>query len=130
MFSSRDQRSFLRDALDASVAATVSLYVQLRAWETTARESIATGQTVAATSAGNAVGNRSVSFFPPSAGGLDPRSLLNLLCDLVDMHDASRLALISSGIVTPTDQQIFDEMMDRLQTVTSAQYSFACLRVA
>ena len=82
------KRSFLRDAYDASVAAGNTLYAQLRIYEAASRAAIGTtGQTVAATSAGNAVGSRSVSFFAPNMGGLNPSDLLAGLSELVDLHD-------------------------------------------
>ncbi len=121
------KRSFLRDAYDASIAASITLYAQLRAWETASRESIGTtGQIVSSTSSGNAVGSHAVSFFPPNIG-LNPVDLLTFLGELVDLHD---LVLTSLGLTNSEGNRdaIKNEMMGLLVPARFAELDFTALR--
>lgn len=121
--------SFLRDAYDAAVSSGITLYAQLRTWESTARESLSTGQVVSSTSSGNAVSNRSVSFFPPNIG-VSPEILLTFLGELVNLHDNVLTAL---GLTNTTGNRdaIKNEMMGRLVPCREIPLSsFAGLRCA
>ena len=48
--------------------------------------------------------------------------------EMLDIYDASNAALIASGVATPTDAQIYTEMLDRLQTVTSFSGDYTGIR--
>ena len=70
-----------------------------------------TGRYVTSTSAAN----RTVTFsIPPAGRGLTSTEVGELLSQLLDLYDQSEDALISAGITSPTDAQIYTEMMDRL----------------
>lgn len=84
-----------------------------------------TGKVIIATGAAG----RTVQFNLPSSGGLTPVEIGELVSDLFDLFDTCQSALISAGITSPTDAQIFAEMKSRLQPVTESRTDFIGLRL-
>jgi len=78
---------------------------------------------VASTSAGD----RSTSF-SSSDHGNTPEDMAQLGGEMLDLYDVSRAALVTSGISSPTDAQIFTEMMDRLVAIRELTSSYTGLR--
>lgn len=84
-----------------------------------------TGKVIIATGAAG----RTVQFQLPSSGGLTPVEIGELVSDLFDLFDTCSTALISAGITSPTDAQIFAEMKARLQPVTEYRTDWSGMRV-
>lgn len=64
---------------------------------------------------GTAANGGSFTFtLPAQANGLSPYAVTETLSNLLDVYDAAVAYLISTGIPTPTDAQIFTEMMANL----------------
>lgn len=75
----------------------------------------------------SATGNgHSVSFLVPT--GVSPHSASEHASRLLDLHDESRAALVSSGIDAPTDEQVFAEMLHRCKPVRVAIDDFSGIR--
>jgi hypothetical protein len=121
------KRAWLDDAYDAAVAASITLRAQLRAWESTARTAVSTGQIVASTSAGNSAGNRAVAFSIPNIDGLSPVTLVELVRELIDLNDyvVSDLELTDN---TTNREAIKNEMMGLLVPCREAYNDFTLLR--
>ena len=70
--------------------------------------------------------DRSVAF-SNSDHGATTEDFAALSGDMLDLYDASRAALVAAGVSSPTDVQIYTEMLDRLQTVrqTTNDYSIS-----
>lgn len=79
------------------------------------------GQVVISTS-GN---GRSTTFATPQ-GEITPVAFTSLLEELLRRYDEAKTYLIDEeDIAEPTDDQIFDEMLDKLEPVTSASMDFS-----
>lgn len=78
---------------------------------------------------GTAGNGHTVSFLIPQ-GGLNPETAVETVSQLFDSYDASRAALVSAGITSPTDGQLLTEMLDRLVAVKSFTSSFVGIRDA
>lgn len=59
----------------------------------------------------------------PSAG-----DLVEFAGEAEDLYDTATAALVASGTASPTDSQIYTEMMDRLQPVSEYSSDFTLLR--
>ena len=118
MVSTRIKRASLDDAYDAAVAAPIALRVQLRAYETTARSAVSTGQIISQVSARD----RSTSFSLPDSElleGMTPVAMVEMWRELVDLFD-----YVYAGLGgTPTDQAVKNEMMALLQPAHELQPS-------
>lgn len=104
------KRASLDDAFDASVGATpaTSLRAKLRAYETTARAAIATGQVISSVSSNNGAGGRSTSFSVPNSAqfeGVNPVSIAEMWRELIDLFDWV------DNAIGGTDTEIKTEMM-------------------
>jgi hypothetical protein len=78
---------------------------------------------------GGSMGGKSVSYSIPSViGTLSQGELTQMLSDLIDLYESVNTLLISSGILIPSDAEIFAEMLNRLKPVTSFQKSFQTIR--
>lgn len=122
MVSTRIKRSSLRDAYDAAVDAGISLYEQLRSYETAARAAVSAGQIISSVSASNGAVSRSVSYSIPSPTlleGMTPSGVLEMWSELVDLHDTAEAYLGGS----PSDEQIKNEMMGLLVAARELQPS-------
>lgn len=62
--------------------------------------------------------NKSVEFFGPGDTGLSSTELGNLTGEMLRLYSLSRSALVSSGVASPTDAEIYAEMLYRLDPVT------------
>jgi hypothetical protein len=58
----------------------------------------------------------------------NPEDYAALGGEMLDLYDASNAALIASGVAAPTDAQLYTEMLDRLQAVTSFTSDYTNLR--
>jgi len=74
---------------------------------------------------GTAANGHTVSYALPTNGFLGPASAAEMISYLLDLYDVSEAALDG----TPTDQQIYDEMMLRLVPAREVHHDFAHLRV-
>lgn len=122
------KRASLDDAFDASVGATpaTSLRAKLRAYETTARTAIASGQVISSVSSNNGAGGRSTSFSVPNSAqfeGVNPVSIAEMWRELIDLFDDTYTAL--GG--TPTDTQVKTEMMGLLKPCREIANDFSTL---
>jgi len=80
-----------------------------------------TGQQVTITS-----GNGQYVAFNNSADGLRaPSDLMVFWADMLALYDASKAALISSGVSAPTEHQVVAEMLYRLRPVRSVTPDFS-----
>lgn len=70
----------------------------------------------------------SVEFFGPSDGAVSPSDAASLYSDLLDLYDRARAALISAGVAEPTDELVYEEMMDRLQAVREVYDDYRDIR--
>ena len=57
-----------------------------------------------------------------------PEDAAEQISELMDLYDGSKSALISSGIASPTDLQIYTEMLDRIQAVHEFAANYIGLR--
>lgn len=65
---------------------------------------------------GSSAAGRTVSFqVPPAGRGLTQLEVAEIISELLDLYDETRAALVAYGTASPTDAQIYAEMMDRLQ---------------
>lgn len=80
------------------------------------------GQIVAFTSSNG----KTVAF---ARGNVTPDDWVELFSDLLDLYDTANAVLISGGATSPTDAQIYAEMMRRLKPVRSYHNDFSDLRI-
>lgn len=57
-----------------------------------------------------------------------PSDAADLVSEILDRYDESKVKLIADGNATPTDEQIFGEIMDKLHAVKSLGNDFSNLR--
>lgn len=95
----------------------------LRAWIVSeiGRLDNRTGQQVTITS-GN---GQYVAFANSEAGMRAPSEIMVFWADMLALYDASKAALISSGVTDPTEAQIVAEMLYRLRPVRSVVADFS-----
>lgn len=106
------KRLFIRLAFTGALSASLSFQNFLLAQASAAFTQTSTGKYVSVTQAAN----RRVEFeIPPPGRGVTTYEIAELVSQLLDLYDQSKAALISAGISAPTDQQIYDEMLDRSQ---------------
>lgn len=60
----------------------------------------------------------SVEFFGSGEGAISLEEAAGFYSSLIDLYDDSSSALVSSGIASPTEDQIYLEMLDRLRGVS------------
>lgn len=70
----------------------------------------------------------SVEFWGSRDGALSVQDAAGFYSNLLDLYDASSSALVSSGVTTPTEAQIYAEMMDRLRGVTETFDDYSEIR--
>lgn len=119
------KRLFLRgiswDATDASITLTAALKAAARAQLT----ATATGATLIGT-AGN---GHSVTFQLPSSGqGASPQDITELCEELITRYDAAVVALVASGVASPSDDQILTEMLALMTAATEVYSDFTQMR--
>lgn len=69
-----------------------------------------------------------VEFFGANEGAVSLADAAALFSQLLDLYDQARAALVSAGIATPTDAQIYAEMIDRLRDVSTEYSDFSDVR--
>lgn len=131
MLSTTQRRGFLWRIYDltTTLTATATTYATLLA----AVQAVgAANFTITSTGTITAVaGNGKSVTLGAAASGATPVDYAEAAAALRDLYQDSRAAIISSGIASPTDAQIFTEMKFRLQPVTElAPSNFAALRCA
>jgi hypothetical protein len=70
--------------------------------------------------------NRKVDFIiPPPGRGVTSYEIGELISQVLDLYDQSKAALVSAGITSPADQQIYNEMLSRSEPrrVVRAEFS-------
>lgn len=109
----------------AAVAAPRTLLAQLEAQADSAVTALSASGAIKST-AGN---GKAVEFFGPGDTGISSTELGTLTGEMLRLYDLSRAALVSSGVASPTDAQIYEEMKFRLEPVTELGPStFSTLR--
>jgi len=71
-------------------------------------------------------GGHAVEF--DNLSGFSPADISAMWSWFVDLYDDCSVLLVSSGITTPTEDQIYAEMMDRLHPVDRYEDNFSGLR--
>lgn len=83
------------------------------------------GGTVASTTKNG----HAVSFSNRDNGGT-PDDYAALGGEMLELYDSARADLVASGITSPTDLQIYTEMLFRLRPVTSFRKDYSTMRFA
>lgn len=110
--SSDIKRLFLRGIYATATAGEQSLSEVLNSLALGSYKANSAGKFISS----SAASNRKVEFIVPPAGrGLTPSEIGEVLSQLLDLYDEAKAALVSVPIATPTDAQIFAEMMDRMK---------------
>ena len=116
------KRLWLRERWSKVPGTHATLLVSLQAQAFASVDGVKSG-TISSTSAnGHAVA------FETGNDQETPGDFAALGGEMLDHYDASNAALIASGIPTPTDLQIYTEMLDRLQSVRSYTKDYSDLR--
>lgn len=126
--SSDIKRLFLRGIYATAQAGGQSLSEALNALALGSYTSTSSGKFITSTMAAG----RKVDFIVPPAGrGLTPLEIGEVLAQLLDLYEVCDAALQTIPIASPTDAQLFAEIMDRLQprrlvraTHTGDQYPY------
>lgn len=118
---SRFKRAYLRRLYRA---VTTTLEDKLNAELDTLVAAAERGKVIASTSARGT----SVAFSVPGLGNPRQGEMVELIEELLTLHDDAEADLISGGYATPTDAQIYAEMLFRLQPVKSFTNTFTNLR--
>ena len=108
------KRAFLRVAYAG--ASPLSLLAALVAKLTTAVALVASGQIIRQTSSADV----SVEFSDPDKSGVNPTDMVEMWESLLSDYDTAEANLIASGIPTPTDAQIYAEMLANGLIATSS----------
>ena len=121
MLSTQHRRGFLWRIYDLTTTLTGSattyatLLAAVQAVSSSQFSFSSTGTITAVSANGHSVS------FGHSSSGSSPESYAENAAGLRDLYETSKANLISAGDPTPTDAEIFDEMMDTLQSVRSLQ---------
>ncbi len=118
---SRFKRAYLRRLYRA---VTTTLEDKLNAELDTLVAAAERGKVIASTSARGT----SVAFSVPGLGNPRQGEMVELIEELLTLHDDAEADLISGGYATPSDAQIYAEMLFRLQPVKSFTNTFTNLR--
>lgn len=65
-----------------------------------------------------------VEFFGSNEGAVSLADAAALYSELLDLYDEASTALVSAGTTSPTDDQVYGEMMDRLRRITTEYADF------
>lgn len=115
-------RLWLRSVYAKVPSPYVTLLSALKA-ELQTRLDAVSGGTIVSTGA-----NGHTTTLGPSDRNLNPEDWAETISELLDLYDRSSSVLVSSGIASPTDAQIYAEMMNRLQTVREVRADFTGIR--
>ena len=122
MTSIATARLWLR-TLYAQVPTTYATLLLVLTAEATAKLAAISGGLIAGTSADG----HSVQFSSPG-DSLSADDWAQTASLLLDLYDACLAILISSGVPSPTDAQIYAEMMSRLSTNGQVRLDFTTIR--
>lgn len=117
------KRGFVRRLLRRSVENAETLLATLESAEDARVDRVEGGKVLIAT-AGN---GHSASYSIPE--DFTTTDALELISDIRDRYEEAKAALIEDGTANPTDQQIHDEILDKLQRVDQYAGDFSNLRV-
>lgn len=120
--STNFKRLFVRSILWASQESGESFLDTLRTASKARLEGSLKGKVLIATS-GN--GHASTFQIPPD---FTPSDAADLVSEILDRYDEARAKLVADGQSSPTDQQICDEIMDKLLAIRSSGNDFRGLR--
>lgn len=98
----------------AAVTAAQTLLARLESQADSAVTALSASGSIKST-AGN---GKSVEFFGPGDTGLSPTELGSLTGEMLRLYTMSRSALVTSGVAVPTDLEVYNEMLSRLDPVT------------
>lgn len=117
------KRSLLRYHYRAAVAASDTLLETLQAAHSALVELSTTGRITTGVSGGGI----SKSF--ATDRDYSPASLEAMHSELLDLYDTASAALVSGGTASPSDAQIYGEMMWRLEPVLEVESDYTSLRL-
>lgn len=113
------KRLFVRNLLWSAQEAGSTLFSQLKSAAQARFQSTATGKILIATAANGHSHNWQIPNY------FTPQDAAELIEELITRYEEARAALIAGGTASPTDQQIYDELMDQLQPVRSVARDFS-----
>lgn len=117
------KRLFVRVALKNAQDAGDKLSNVLIAYGVARIQATSTGKILVATSANGHSHNWQI----PSE--FNTQDAADLVSEILDRYDEAVAKLIADGTDSPTDQQIYDEIMDKLQAVRSYASDFSLGRL-
>jgi hypothetical protein len=116
------KRLFLRGLYRSALRAPCTLVAMLNGLVDGSYKSTNGGRTIISTAASG----RKVDFETPPAGrGITQLDVAETVSQLMDLYEESHDALVSAGVTSPTDSQIYDEMLDRLIARRSVRSDFS-----
>lgn len=118
------KRGRLRVLAESAKEAGVTLQKKLTQELSLRMDAVASGSAISRTS-GN---GESVEFSIPGAGSHGPDKAAALISEFIDLYDAAKAQLVLDGSLTPTDDQILTEMLQRLEPVYDSYNDFSGLR--
>jgi hypothetical protein len=65
------------------------------------------------------------NLLPHAGEGLTPVGYAEMISDLLDRYDEGKQALIDGGTASPTEQQIYDQVMAFLVPITEVRTDFS-----
>lgn len=77
---------------------------------------------------GTSANGHSAAFARPTEGGTSFGEMAALCAEMIRRHDEARQALIDAGTASPTDAQIYAEMLAQLIAVTDYGSDYTSLR--
>lgn len=118
------KRSLLQELFDKVPDDYATLLVAIKTKRNEWNAAIKSGTPASISANGHALGLRT------DKDSLSPEDLAGFGGELRDLYDTASAAVVASGIASPTDAQIYAEMIDRLQPVTSFTSDYSTLRCA
>lgn len=126
MVSTKFKRSQLRRIWRTVPTPNATLLDALNAANDTASLSASTGSgSVVETSANG----HSTKFADPNSASslVAPADIADMTSDLLDLYDSANAALIAAGTPTPSDEEIFEQMLAELQPAYESTPDFSNL---
>lgn len=117
-----DKQAWLKRILRKSVTNGIALKTQLGTDLDAAVDGVATGEIQAI------AGNGLSTTFAGSSTSFKPTEVVRLLNELDNRYDAAKAALIARGTASPTDSEIFDEIMLLLVPIRRMMSDFTDIR--
>ena len=77
---------------------------------------------------GTSANGHSVSFAGPDSGGTSFGEMAAFCAEMIRRHDEAKAALIAAGTASPTDAQIYAEMLAQLIACDSFTSDYSALR--